>query len=40
VIGRYDQLDRNGTWSGRFTAVWVRRGNTWQIASEHFTKLP
>jgi hypothetical protein len=40
VIGRYDQLDNSGPWSGRFTAIWVRHGDTWQIVSEHFCKLP
>src|SRR5262245_27295503 len=40
VIGRYDQLDSGGRWSGRFTAVWVRHGDTWQLVSEHFCKLP
>jgi ketosteroid isomerase-like protein len=39
VIGRYDQIDSNGPWSGRFTAVWVRRGGTWQLVSEHFSQL-
>jgi len=40
VIGRYDQTDKAGAlWSGRFTDVWVRAGNSWQLVSEHFCKL-
>lgn len=40
VVGRYTQVDDSGTWVGRFTAVWVRHGDTWQVVSEHFCKLP
>jgi uncharacterized lipoprotein len=39
VVGRYEQLEAGGTWSGRFTAVWVRHGGSWQVVSEHYSKL-